>query len=166
MMASSLRGPARRQPPVGSRPLGGAPRHRAQRDYRLRVDRHSLLGIPGGRRVRVAPGGAIRPRGDGGAGRADRASGRDRPAYEEGTQQAGSIKDVFKGIPEKGRLAVTTPLSDVKWVRVLLAGVATHVVNVVVSVVLIVAYSLLTIGPGGHPNTGSVDWFANPVSTW
>ena len=61
---------------------------------------------------------------------------------------------------------MTTPLSDVKWVRVLLAGVATHVVNVVVSVVLIVAYSLLTIGPGGHPNTGSVDWFANLVSTW
>src|SRR5215207_4817523 len=64
-------------------------------------------------------------------------------------------------MPEKGRLAMTTLLSDVKWVRVLLAGVATHVVNVVVSVVLIVAYSLLTIGPGGHPNTGSVDWFAN-----
>ena len=61
---------------------------------------------------------------------------------------------------------MTTLLSDVKWVRVLLAGVATLVVNVVVSVVLIVAYSLLTIGPGGHPNTGSVDWFANLVSTW
>jgi hypothetical protein len=43
------------------------------------------------------------------------------------------------------------PLSDVKWVRVLLAGVATHVVNVVLSVVLIVAYSLLTIDPGGPP---------------
>jgi hypothetical protein len=61
---------------------------------------------------------------------------------------------------------VTTLLSGVKWVRVLLASVATHVVNVVVSVVLIVAYSLLTIGPGGHPDTGSVDWFANLVSTW
>jgi hypothetical protein len=53
--------------------------------------------------------------------------------------------------PEKGRFAVTMPLSDVKWVRVLLAGVATHVVNVVLSVVLIVAYSLLTIDPGGPP---------------
>jgi hypothetical protein len=61
---------------------------------------------------------------------------------------------------------VTTLLSNVRWVRVLLAGVATHVVNVVVSVVLIVIYSLLTIGPGGHPDTGSVNWFANLVSTW
>jgi hypothetical protein len=69
-------------------------------------------------------------------------------------------------VPEKGRFAVTTLLSDVKWVRVLLAGVATHVVNVVVSVVLIVAYSLRTIGSGGYMDTGSVDWFANVVSTW
>jgi len=46
------------------------------------------------------------------------------------------------------------PLSDVKWVRVLLAGVATHVINVVLSVVLIVAYSMLTIGPG-DPLTGA-----------
>jgi hypothetical protein len=69
-------------------------------------------------------------------------------------------------MPEKGSLAVTTLLSNVRWVRVLLAGVATHAVNVVVSVVLIVVYSLLTIGPGGHPDTGSVNWFANLVSTW
>jgi hypothetical protein len=61
---------------------------------------------------------------------------------------------------------VTTLLSDVKWVRVLLAGIVTHVVNVVLSVVLVVAYSLLTIGPGGHAVAGSVDWFANLVSTW
>jgi hypothetical protein len=51
-------------------------------------------------------------------------------------------------------------------VWVLLAGVATLVVNVVVSVVLSVAYSLLTIGPGGYPGTGSMDWFANLVSIW
>jgi hypothetical protein len=54
---------------------------------------------------------------------------------------------------------VTPSLSEVKWVRVLLAGVATQVVNVVLSVVLIVAYSLLTIGPGDRrtvtPWTGS-----------
>jgi hypothetical protein len=61
---------------------------------------------------------------------------------------------------------VTTQLSDVKWVRVLLAGVATHVVNVVVSVVLIVAYSLLAIGPGGPPDGDSVNRFASWVSTW
>jgi hypothetical protein len=69
-------------------------------------------------------------------------------------------------MPEKGRFAVTTQLSDVKWVRVLLAGVATHVVNVVVSVVLIVAYSLLAIGPGGPPDGDSVNRFASWVSTW
>jgi hypothetical protein len=61
---------------------------------------------------------------------------------------------------------VTTPPSDVTWVRVLLAGVATHVVNIVLSVVLIVAYSLLTIDPGGPPDGGSVDRFAGWVSTW
>ena len=58
------------------------------------------------------------------------------------------------------------PLSDVKWVRVLLAGVATHVVNVVLSVVLIVAYSLLTISPGESADADSVDRFAGWVSTW
>ena len=58
------------------------------------------------------------------------------------------------------------PLSDVKWVRVLLAGVATHVVNIVLSVVLIVAYSMLTIGPGSPPDEDSVDRFAGWVSTW
>jgi hypothetical protein len=68
-------------------------------------------------------------------------------------------------MPQKGSLAVTTLLSNVRWLRVLLAGVATHVVNVVVSVVLIVGYSLLTIGPAGYPDTGSVNWFANMVST-
>ena len=61
---------------------------------------------------------------------------------------------------------MTVPLSDVKWVRVLLAGVATHVVNVVLSVVLIVAYSLLTISPAESADTDSVDRFAGWVSTW
>jgi hypothetical protein len=61
---------------------------------------------------------------------------------------------------------VTTLLLDLKWVRVLLAGVATHVVNVVLSVVLIVAYSLLTISPAESADTDSVDRFAGWVSTW
>jgi hypothetical protein len=61
---------------------------------------------------------------------------------------------------------MATLLSDVRWLRVLLAVVATHVVNVVLSVVLIVAYSLLAIGPGGPPDGGSVDRFAGWVSTW
>ena len=48
---------------------------------------------------------------------------------------------------------------DVRWLRVLLAGVAVHLVGVVVSVALIVAYSVVTAG-------ASVDRFAGPLSTW
>ena len=48
---------------------------------------------------------------------------------------------------------------DVRWLRVLLAGVAVHVVGVVVSVALIVAYSVVTAG-------ASVDSFAGTLSTW
>ena len=48
---------------------------------------------------------------------------------------------------------------DVRWLRVLLAGVAVHVVGVAVSVALIVAYSVVTTG-------ASVDSFAGPLSTW
>ena len=48
---------------------------------------------------------------------------------------------------------------DVRWLRVLLAGVAVHVVGVAVSVALIVAYSVVTAG-------ASVDSFAGPLSTW
>jgi hypothetical protein len=48
---------------------------------------------------------------------------------------------------------------EVRWLRVLLAGVAVHVVGVVVSVALIVAYSVVTAG-------ASVDRFAGPLSTW
>lgn len=52
----------------------------------------------------------------------------------------------------------TRPL-DVRWLRVLLTGVAVHVVGVAVSVALIVAYSVVTGG-------ASVDSFAGPLSTW
>ena len=48
---------------------------------------------------------------------------------------------------------------DVRWLRVLLAGVAVHVVGVAVSVAFIVAYSVVTAG-------ASVDGFASPLSTW
>ena len=54
---------------------------------------------------------------------------------------------------------MATKMSDVRWLRVLLAGVAVHVVSVVVSVALIVAYSVVTAG-------ASVDRFAGPLSTW
>ena len=52
----------------------------------------------------------------------------------------------------------TWPL-DARWLRVLLAGIAVHVVGVAVSVALIVAYSVVTAG-------ASVDRFAGPLSTW
>ena len=52
----------------------------------------------------------------------------------------------------------TRPLG-VRWLRVLLAGVAVHVVGVAVSVALIVAYSVVTAG-------ASVDRLAGPLSTW
>src|SRR4028119_2067549 len=48
---------------------------------------------------------------------------------------------------------------DVRWLRVLLAGGAVHVVGVAVSVAFIVAYSVVTAG-------ASVNSFAGPLSTW
>jgi hypothetical protein len=48
---------------------------------------------------------------------------------------------------------------DAWWLRVLLAGVAVHVVGVAVSVAFIVAYSVATSG-------ASVDSFAGLLSTW
>src|SRR4028119_1403100 len=47
---------------------------------------------------------------------------------------------------------------DARWLRVLLAGVAVHVVGVAVSVAFIVAYSVVTAG-------ASVNSFAGPLST-
>ena len=52
-----------------------------------------------------------------------------------------------------------TESSDVRWLRVLLGSVAVHVVGIVVSVALIVAYSVVTAG-------GPVTGFAGPLSTW
>ncbi len=54
---------------------------------------------------------------------------------------------------------MTTISLDVRWSRVLLAGLAVHVVGVVASVALIVAYSVVTAG-------ASVDGFAGTLSTW
>jgi hypothetical protein len=42
---------------------------------------------------------------------------------------------------------MTDLLAKVRWDRVLLAGVATHVANVVVAVLLIVVYTILAVGP-------------------
>ena len=54
---------------------------------------------------------------------------------------------------------MATKSLDVRWLQVLLAGVAVHVVGVVVSMAFIVAYSVVTAG-------GSVDRFAGPLSPW
>ena len=54
---------------------------------------------------------------------------------------------------------MTTISPDVRWLRVLLGSVAVHVVGIVVSVTLIVAYSVATAG-------GSVEGFAGQLSTW
>ena len=50
-------------------------------------------------------------------------------------------------------------LLEARWLRVLLAGVAVHVVGVAVSVAVIVACSVVTAG-------ASVHRFAGPLSTW
>jgi hypothetical protein len=61
---------------------------------------------------------------------------------------------------------MTDLLSKVRWDRVLLAGVATHVANVVVAVLLIVVYTLLAVGPQREPNGGITDPLASQVATW
>jgi hypothetical protein len=61
---------------------------------------------------------------------------------------------------------MTDLLSKVRWDRVLLASVATHVANVVVAVLLIVVYTLLAVGPQREPSGGITDPLASQVATW
>jgi len=61
---------------------------------------------------------------------------------------------------------MTNLLSNVRWGRVLVAGLATHVANVVVAVLLIVIYTLLTVGPQREPSAGITDSLASQVATW
>ena len=61
---------------------------------------------------------------------------------------------------------MTDLLSKVRWGRVLLAGLVTHVANVVVAVLLIVAYTLLAVGPQREPSGGITDPLASQVATW
>lgn len=49
--------------------------------------------------------------------------------------------------------------SGIRWARVLPAGVAVHVVGVVVPVLLVTIYSVFAVG-------GSVDGLAGPLFTW
>jgi hypothetical protein len=48
----------------------------------------------------------------------------------------------------------------------LLASSVTHVANVVVAVLLIVAYTLLAVGPQREPSGGITDPLASQVATW
>lgn len=50
-------------------------------------------------------------------------------------------------------------MSGIRWAWVLPAGVAVHVVGVVVTVLLVTIYSVFTVG-------GSVSGFAGPLFTW
>jgi hypothetical protein len=61
---------------------------------------------------------------------------------------------------------MTDLLSKVRWGRILLAGLATHVANVVVAVLLIVVYTLLAVGPQREPSGGIIDPLVSQVATW
>jgi hypothetical protein len=61
---------------------------------------------------------------------------------------------------------LTNLLSKVRWGRVVVAGLATHVANVVVPVLLIVIYTLLAVGPQREPSGGVTDSLASQVATW
>lgn len=61
---------------------------------------------------------------------------------------------------------MTVLLSRVRWGRVLLAGLATHVASVVVAMLLVVVYTFLAVGPQGEPSAGIIDPLASQVATW
>ena len=61
---------------------------------------------------------------------------------------------------------MTDLLSKVRWGRVLLASLATHVANVVVVVLLIVAYTLVAVGFQRELSGGIRDPLASQVATW
>lgn len=56
---------------------------------------------------------------------------------------------------KKGTRELTDLFSKVRWGRVLLAGLVTHVANVVVAVLLIVVYTLVAVGPQREPSGAS-----------
>jgi hypothetical protein len=61
---------------------------------------------------------------------------------------------------------MTKLMANVRWGRILLAGLATHVANVVVAVLLIVVYTLLAVGFQSEPSGGINDPLASQVATW
>jgi hypothetical protein len=61
---------------------------------------------------------------------------------------------------------MTDLLSKVRWGTVLLASLATHVANVVVVVLLIVAYTLVAVGFQRELSGGITDPLASQIATW
>jgi hypothetical protein len=61
---------------------------------------------------------------------------------------------------------MTDLLTKVSWGRVLVTGLATHVANVVLAMLLIVGYTLLAVGPQREPSGGITDPLASQVATW
>jgi hypothetical protein len=61
---------------------------------------------------------------------------------------------------------MTDLLSKIRWGRVLLASLATHIANVVVAVLLIVVYTLLAVGFQRELSGGITDPLASQVATW
>ncbi len=56
-------------------------------------------------------------------------------------------------------------LSSVRWGRILLASIATHVINLAVTVLAVVVYAMAsTLPSGGEP--GFVDQIAGGTATW
>jgi hypothetical protein len=66
----------------------------------------------------------------------------------------------------KGVREMTILLSRVRWVRIVLAGLVTHVANVIVAVLLVVLYTFLAAGPQREPSAGVIDPLAGQVATW
>jgi hypothetical protein len=57
-------------------------------------------------------------------------------------------------------------LSNVKWGRVVRASVATHLANVVLTVVVVFVSTSLAVGLQGTPDQGSIDGRSAQIGTW
>lgn len=60
-----------------------------------------------------------------------------------------------------------TTVYGVRWLRVLVAGIATHLLNVMLVVALVIVASLLAVGTGsGIQSEVPIDRLAERVATW
>ncbi len=57
-------------------------------------------------------------------------------------------------------------VSNVKWGRVVLASIATHLVNVVLAVVVVFVSTILAVGVQAAPDQGSFDARSAQIGTW